>query len=103
MRALGLFVCGSLAMVVEAFASGFGLCLLWRWFIVPPFAVQTLGVAEATGIVIVAMLFGGGSANDPPDAGDTGQALALLADALFDRFLRLAIIVGLGFIVHRLV
>lgn len=49
-----LAVIGFIALfLVRVLLSGFVLSVLWRWFVVPPFGLPELTVAQALGIALV--------------------------------------------------
>jgi len=75
---------GSLLFIPLSLWRGFAFSLLWEWFIVSTFAVQSLPVIVAAGILVLSGLFKGTKTDDGNGAWDTvfqGALSGLIAPA----------------------
>ena len=83
-------------IVLSVIMNGWAISTLWAWFVVPIFALPTLGIAQAIGLSCLVGLFRQSSTNSDK-AKDTTDALAT---ALGQALVTPVITVGLGWVIH---
>lgn len=52
MEFLGKTITGIIALFIASFFGGWGLSVLWGWYVVPLFSAPALGVAPAIGLTM---------------------------------------------------
>ena len=107
MKKLGLYVLGGLLVIIfRAFVA----MKLWNWFIPEVFHVSEISFLQAVGVFLVIRAFAGFKISQPDDkfwkeiSETTEEKLrAEINDLMFSQFLWLAVILGVGFVIHAVV
>lgn len=87
-------------VVLAAVLNGYTLSVLWGWFVVPTFHLPTLPIAMAMGIALTVRYI----TNQDVDCVEPERPpLRRLARTFGFPFLRVALTLGIGWVIHRFV